>query len=398
MDASPERDVNDAESVPGGTEQLVLCRDRASRTRAVIAVDDTTLGPALGGVRWVAYPSESAAVAEVRRLARGMTLKNACADIPYGGGKSVIMKEEGQGTREQVMRGFGRFVARLGGAYVPGVDMGTTIGDLALIGDVAPDVSCNHVDPSPYTALGVLAAIEATVECAGMGALRDLSVLVQGAGHVGHSLAVRLAERSARVLVADVDLARAEAVAKETGGDVVPADSVTSTPCDVFAPCATARIVDEANVGTLPCRAIVGAANDVLAHRDLDRRLADRGVVYVPDFVSNAGGVVHIHAIRSGWDDLTTEREVLRIGDRVRELLRRSASSGRSPLESAEESASERIGRRVQIPSGRAASPRSPTSAGSCIVGVRWRRARGRRRRWRPSGAWGSGSCHCSTK
>lgn len=212
-----EHDLNDDETIPGGTEQLVLCRDRASGTRAVIAVDDTTLGPALGGVRYVRYPGEAAAVAEVRRLARGMTLKNACADIPYGGGKSVILAEDGQGPREQVMEAFGRFVDRLGGAYVPGVDMGTGVDDLARIGKVAPDVSCDQVDPSPYTALGVLASIEAAVSVAGFDGLAGVRVLVQGAGHVGRSLAQLLAERSAQVLVADVDAGRAAAVAGAAG-------------------------------------------------------------------------------------------------------------------------------------------------------------------------------------
>jgi leucine dehydrogenase len=248
------------------------------------------------------------------------------------------------------MRGFGRFVARLGGAYVPGVDMGTTIEDLAAIGEVAPDVSCDHVDPSPYTALGVMAAFEAAVAASDMGDLAGLQVLVQGAGHVGSSLARQLAERSVRVMIADVDAARAAAIAKEVGGSVVPVGAVTATPCDVLAPCATARVVDQDNVQTLPCRAIVGAANDVLAHRELDRLLAARGVVYVPDFVANAGGVVQIHAIRSGWDEPTTEREVLRIGERVLELLQRARSEGRTPLEAAEALASERIGRDVRLP------------------------------------------------
>lgn len=354
MSLAFDGELNDVESVPGGTEQIVVCRDRrpdGTATRAIIAIDDTTLGPALGGVRWVAYPSEGAAIAEVRRLARGMTLKNACAGIPYGGGKSVILREEGAGSREEVMRGFGRFVARLAGSYVPGVDMGTSIEDLALIGEVAPDVSCDHVDPSPYTALGVLAALEAAVQAVDGRGLEGLRVLVQGVGHVGHALARHLGERSAAVLVSDVDTERAEAVAKEVGGAVVPVDAVASTPCDVLAPCAIARVVDDRNVGTLPCRMIVGGANDILAHRGLHERLADRGVLYVPDFVTNAGGVVQIHAIRAGWDAATTEQAVLGIGPRVTELLRRAGATGRTPLEAAEETASERIGRAVEIPS-----------------------------------------------
>jgi leucine dehydrogenase len=350
MSHAVQDEINDTETVPGGTEQIVVCMDRATRTRAVIAVDDTTLGPALGGVRWADYPSEAAALAEVRRLGRAMTLKNACAEIPYGGGKSVILQQDRGVPRGEVMRGFGRFVARLGGAYVPGVDMGTTVEDLAAIGEVAPDVSCDHVDPSPYTALGVLAALEAAIGASGIGDLAGLTVLVQGAGHVGRSLALRLAQRSARVMVADLDLARAQAVAKETRGSVVPADAVTSTPCDVLAPCAAARVIDHKNVDTLPCRAVVGAANDVLAHRDLDRQLAARGVVYVPDFVANAGGVIQIHAMRVGWDEPTTEREVLRIGDRVAALLLRARSEACTPLEAAEALASDRIGREVRIP------------------------------------------------
>lgn len=343
-------DINDEETIPGGTEQLVLCRDRSSGMRAVIAVDDTTLGPALGGVRYVFYPSEAAAVAEVRRLARGMTLKNACADVPFGGGKSVILREDTPATREQVMEAFGRFVDRLNGAYVPGVDMGTSTDDLALIGKVAPDVSCDHADPSPSTALGVLAAIEAAVSVSGTDGLAGLRVLVQGAGHVGRALAGFLAERSARVLVADVDPGRAAQVAGETGGAVVPVDAVTTTECDVLAPCATARVVNDHTVDRLPCRIVAGAANDILAHRQLDARLAARGILYVPDFVANAGGVVQIHAVRAGWDEGTTEAAVLRIGERVERMLRRARVEGCTPLEVAERVASEKLGRAVQIP------------------------------------------------
>ncbi len=350
QDTDRSDDLNDDQTIPGGTEQLVLCRDRATGTRAVIAVDDTTLGPALGGVRYVRYPAEAAAVAEARRLARGMTLKNACADIPYGGGKSVILLEDGQGPREQVMEAFGRFVDRLGGAYVPGVDMGTDVEDLAVIGKVAPDVSCDHVDPSPYTALGVLASIEAAARVAGFDGLRGLRVVVQGAGHVGGTLARLLAERSADVLVADVSTDRAAEAAAAAGGAVVPVDEVTTTPCDVLAPCAAARVVNDATVDGLPCRIVAGAANDVLAHRQLDGRLAERGILYVPDFVANAGGVVQIHAGRAGWDEAGTEAAVLRIGERVEAMLRRASAEGCTPLEVAERVASERIGRTVRIP------------------------------------------------
>ena len=206
------------------TEQLTRCHDLASGLRAVIAIDDTTLGPGLGGVRWQAYPDEQAAEDEARRLARVMTLKNACADLPYGGAKSVLVKDrpvesDRQGAlahRPDQLRAFGRFVDRLGGAYIPGVDMGTSVKDLAVIGKVAGEVSCDHEDPSPWTALGVFAGIEAALSVCGI-ELAGAHVVVQGAGHVGADLARRLAVAGCRVSVADVDPTRAAAVAGDVG-------------------------------------------------------------------------------------------------------------------------------------------------------------------------------------
>jgi leucine dehydrogenase len=171
-----------------GTEQLTVCFDRDSAMRAVIAIDDTTLGPGLGGVRWRRYPDSRSAQREARRLARVMTLKNACADLPYGGAKSVILKDDGVDSdlelRHAQLRAFGRFVDRLGGAYLPGVDMGTSVDDLAVVGAVAGEVSCDHEDPSPWTALGVFAGIRAALQCEGT-ALVGSHVVIQGAGHVG---------------------------------------------------------------------------------------------------------------------------------------------------------------------------------------------------------------------
>lgn len=319
------------------SEQLVLCRDEATGLRAVIAIDDTTLGPGLGGVRRRAYASDAAAIFECRRLAAAMTLKNAVAELPYGGAKSVILDAGPVPDRAALMRRFGAFVARTGGAYLPGVDMGTTTGDLAAIGAAGAEVSCAEEDPSPWTALGVAAAIVAAVEqLDGRDGIDGATVLVQGAGHVGDALARDLAARGARLLVADVDAARAEALAAAVGGAAVAAEAALATPCDVLAPCAVARVVSERTIDRFACRVIAGAANDTLATRADAERLAARGIAYVPDFVVNAGGVVQIHALRRGHDTARLRADVLAIGARVRDLLHEAAATGETPLTVAE--------------------------------------------------------------
>jgi leucine dehydrogenase len=314
-------------------EQLVLCRDDETGLRAVIAIDDTTLGPAVGGVRYRAYPSDGAAIRECCRLAAAMTLKNAAAELPYGGAKSVILHDGAVVDRSALMHRFGEFVARTGGAYIPGVDMGTTVEDLAMMGAAGADVACSDEDPSPWTALGVAAAIRAAVEHVdGRTDVEGVRVLVQGAGHVGAVLARELAGAGAEILVADVDEARAGALAAELGGTVVAPNAVVDTRCDVFAPCAVARVVNAETVDRLRCRIVAGAANDTLADRACADALAARGITYVPDFVANAGGVIHIHALREGHDEDRLRADVLRIGDRVAEVL----SDGGLPLAVAE--------------------------------------------------------------
>ncbi len=327
-----------------GTEQLVLCDDRPTGLRAIIAIDDTTLGPGLGGVRMKAYPSDAAAMLEARRLASAMTLKNAAAELPFGGGKSVIVVDGPVADRSALMRAFGRFVARSGGAYLPGVDMGTTTADLAEVGQAGADVACDEEDPSPWTALGVWAGIHAAVRhLDGRDDLDGLTVAVQGVGHVGADLARRLAAEGARLLVADVDAERARAVADEVGGTVVAADAIVTAECDVFAPCAAARVIDQATLPRLRCRAIAGAANDLLSEAGLADDLVARGITYVPDFLANAGGVIHIHARRAGWTDERLTAEVTAIGTRVDRVLDAAARDGRSPLDQAVAIARDRI-------------------------------------------------------
>jgi leucine dehydrogenase len=348
----------DAVLVPGTDallgEQVTLCHDRASGLSAAIAVDDTTLGPGLGGVRWMPYRSFDAAVEEACRLSRVMTLKNALADIPYGGAKSVMMRQEAAAAdpvrRQAQLLAFASAVNRLGGAYIPGVDMGTSVADLAVIATVAPWVSCNHEDPSPATAVGVFHAVAAAVRHTWRRDLSGVSVTVQGAGHVGSALADLLAAEGAVVGVADIDPMRAHTVARRVGGVVVDAEHATTRACDVFAPCASARVLRPDSIGALRCGIVVGAANDVLAQRDDAELLAARGIVYVPDFVSNAGGVLQIHAERSGWEADRLHGALAALGPRTFDLLDEATATGALPLHVAEGWVSAKLGRRVTIP------------------------------------------------
>jgi leucine dehydrogenase len=317
------------------SEQVVLCSDPATGLRAVIAIDNTTRGPALGGTRYKAYPTDAAAITEAQRLGAAMTLKHAAADLPYGGGKSVIIDGGPVADRAALMQAFGRFVERLGGTYIAAVDMGTSVADLVEVARTTSSVACDDEDPSPETALGVYAAIRAAVEHVDGTSLEGKRVLVQGVGHVGASLAQLLAADGAQVLAADVDVKRAASVAAAVGGSVVESGDVVAVSCDVFAPCAVARMLDPASIARAGARIVAGASNDTLADASCANLLAQRGITYVPDFVANAGGVIKIHGQRSAWDDARLRSELLAIGDRVTGLLDDATVSGGTPLDAA---------------------------------------------------------------
>ncbi|WP_432970897.1 Leu/Phe/Val dehydrogenase [Dactylosporangium sp. CA-233914] len=319
------------------SEQLVTCKDESTGLRAVIAIDNTVLGPGLGGIRYRPYEDLWSAGIEAQRLAAAMTLKNAIAGVPFGGAKSVVVQDGPPPRgRDALFRRFGEFVARLGGTYIPGVDMGTSSNDLRTVGSAGAEVSCTDVDPSPWTALGVFHSIAAAAEQhLGTDGLDNVRVLVQGVGHVGARLAELLTEAGADVLVSDVDQARAAEIADRLGAGTVAPDEVTTTACDVFAPCATARVITHRNLAGLPAKVVAGGANDTLEDEDCAHELHARGVLYVPDFVANGGGVIHVQAMRSGWDDARTTAAIGRIGDRVGELIEHSRTAGTTPLQAA---------------------------------------------------------------
>jgi glutamate dehydrogenase/leucine dehydrogenase len=328
----------------GRYEQVVFGHDRDTGLRAIIAIHDTTLGPSLGGVRMRPYPTEEEALTDVLRLARAMTYKFAAAGIDLGGGKSVIVGDPTTDKDEALLRAYGRLVATLGGRYIPGIDMGTTQDDLRTIGREADPVSCTGVDPSPYTALGVFATIRACVRHVdGTDDLDGVRVAVQGVGHVGEPLARDLAESGAELVLSDVDTDRAGQLAAALGAETAPPDEILATPCDVLAPCAIGGVVDEVSLPLLKCRVVAGGANNILADPGHADDLRRAGIIYAPDYVANAGGVILLDVERAGQPPERARERCLTLGDRILEILRRADEDGITTVEAADRLAEARL-------------------------------------------------------
>ena len=282
-------------------EQVVFCRDRVSGLRAIIGIHSTVLGPALGGCRMYPYQSEREALVDVLRLSRGMTYKASIAGLNLGGGKSVIIGDPRKDKSEILWRAMGRFIEGLHGRYITAEDSGTAVADMEYM-----RMETRHVvgisralggrgDPSPVTALGVFSGIRAAVEEKfDRFDLQGLKVAVQGAGHVGMHLVRHLSEAGAKVFVADVN-ERAVAEAVETyRAEAVPVEKIHAVECDVFAPCALGGALNEKSIPELRCKVVAGAANNQLANEVEDgARLAAAGILYAPDFVVNAGGLMN---------------------------------------------------------------------------------------------------------
>ncbi|HET6638678.1 MAG TPA: Glu/Leu/Phe/Val dehydrogenase dimerization domain-containing protein [Gemmatimonadota bacterium] len=337
---------------------MVCRRDAQARAWIFLAIHDTTLGPAVGGTRLRAYASPAAALEDAMRLAQAMTDKWAVLDLPFGGGKCVIAPDEPLGVeaRAALFLRYGHLLESLRGAFYSGVDVGVSPADMAVVARATRHVhgvdfaDGSTVDPGPYTARGVLHAIEASLEVAfGNPDPAGRTVLVQGVGDVGRPLAGLLAEAGARVLVSDIDTERADGVAAEIGGRSVAADAALETACDVFAPCAIGGILDGASVDRLDCRIVAGSANAQLAEPRVADRLHERGIVYAPDFVANGGGAAALGLIALGEDESVARRKVDGIGDTVRAIFREAEAAGEPPLRAARRIVERRLaGRRAR--------------------------------------------------
>jgi valine dehydrogenase (NAD+) len=289
-------------------EQVVYCHDRQTGLRAIIAIHSTRLGPALGGTRFYPYDAEDEALEDVLRLSRGMTYKAAAAGLDLGGGKAVIIGDPAMLKSEALLRTYGRFVDSLGGRYVTAEDVGTTQADMDLIRRETPHVAGvsqslgGSGDPSAATAFGVLQGMKAgAAHLWGSPELADRHVVVAGAGKVGYGLARHLVEERARVTVSDISKAALDRARADLGVEVVRVEDAYTTPCDILAPCALGATLNHRTIPNLRCALVAGAANNQLADAGCAKLLADSGVVWCPDFIINAGGIINIAEELGGY-------------------------------------------------------------------------------------------------
>jgi glutamate dehydrogenase/leucine dehydrogenase len=334
-------------------EQVVFCHDRGSGLRAIVAVHSTRLGPALGGTRFYPYGSEDEGLEDVLRLARAMTQKAAAAGLDLGGGKAVIFGDPDRDKTEALLRAYARHVDALGGRYLTAEDVGTTQADMDIVRKETRFVTGvsrelgGSGDPSIATAYGLLWAMKAVaLRLWGDTSLVGRHVAVAGVGKVGSALLAHLAEERARITVADVTLAAVERAAAEFGAEAVAVEKIHAVECDLYAPCAMGGVLNAATIPELRCAAVVGSANNQLADGTASAAaLAEAGVLYAPDFVANAGGLINIaeELAPTGYHPDLAATAVRRIFDTLTSVLQRADADGVTTAAAADKLAQDRI-------------------------------------------------------
>jgi leucine dehydrogenase len=334
-----------------GHEMVVFGNDEPTALRAIVAVHSTALGPAAGGCRMWAYGTTDEAITDALRLSRGMSYKNALAGLPFGGGKAVIIGDSRRKT-PQLFEAFGRFIDSLGGLYITAEDVGTTTADMEQVAKQTSFVTGLHRragefggDPSPKTALGVYLGIKAAAKFRwGRTDVAGLRVAVQGLGGVGYHLCRLLAADGAVLRVADVRSTASDRVRDELGATVVPVEQILSEDVDVFAPCALGAVLNEHTVGNLRARIVAGAANNQLAKDSDGTALQAAGVLYAPDYVINAGGIISVtREYLGGSSDAQVNAEIHAIADRLTEIFEKARRESKPANVVADRFAQERI-------------------------------------------------------
>ncbi len=346
-------------------ELVVFARDAETGLKAIIAVHSTVLGPAVGGCRMWNYGSDEEAARDALRLSKGMSHKNAMADLPLGGGKSVIMAPQGNFDRQALLQAFGRAIDSLGGRYITAEDVGTSVADMLTIRSVTPHVSglssdpTKGGDPSPYTALGVYHGLRASVRHKlGKETLDGITVAVQGLGNVGRNLCGLLHRDGAKLIVTDISEDRVSAAVAAYGAKAVSLDDILSVEADVLAPCALGAVLNAKTIAALNVPVVAGAANNQLATAEDGERLRERGILYAPDYVINAGGIIAVsHEILNDFEQSRVVAKVEAIGDRLAQIFSEADRDGMATAAVADRLAEAKIaaGRKAKVATVQAA-------------------------------------------
>jgi leucine dehydrogenase len=335
-------------------EEVHFITDEKCGLKAIIAVHSTHLGPAAGGARFWHYAKDSEALTDALRLSRGMSYKNAMAGLPLGGGKAVILADEDRTRTPELLHAFGKAVDGLGGRYVTAEDVGMSVADMIEVARSTKFVaglpnSAGDVggDPGPHTSLGVFLGIKAAVRHAlGKDSLDGLHIALQGAGSVATGVALHACAEGAKLSIADIDQAKAHKLAGVAGGTVVSPDEILGVEADVLSPCALGAILDEQTIAALKVPVVAGAANNQLATDEDGRRIHARGILYAPDYVINAGGIINVCTEYLGDGDAALVRQRIEgIPVRLEEIWAESRDSGRDPAAVADAMAQRLIGR-----------------------------------------------------
>lgn len=334
-----------------GYEKVVEARDDSINFHAIIAIHDTTLGPALGGCRMWNYDSRDEALKDVLRLSEGMTYKAACAGLDLGGGKSVIIGDKENKT-EDIFLAMGKFVDSLEGKYITAEDVGTSVADMATIRKNTKNVTGlsredgSSGDPSPFTAYGVFVGMKACVEeVFGSDDFSNLTVAVQGVGHVGYYLAKHVKEAGGSLIISDIDEAQVNKVAEELGAKVVGVDEIYSVDADIYAPAALGATINDDTIPQLKCKIVAGPANNQL---DEDRHadvLTEKGILYAPDYVLNAGGLINVYAelLPGGYNEKKAMDKVSTIYDAIKNIIDHAKKENISTAAAAQQLALNRL-------------------------------------------------------
>lgn len=328
-------------------EQLVFCQDRATGLKAIIGIHDTTLGPALGGTRIWDYETEEEAITDVLRLSRGMTYKNSAAGLNLGGGKAVIMGDPTKIKSEELFRTFGRFVEGLGGRYITAEDMNVGTQDMAYINDETDHcvgLEGKSGNPSPVTSFGVFRGIEAAAEeVYGTTDLKGKTVAVQGLGAVGYGVCEYLHKAGAKLFVTDIRKESIDRVVNDFGATPVEPDKIYAVECDIFAPCAMGAIINDFTVEQLKCKIVAGSANNQLAEPRHGDMLVEKGILYIPDYVINSGGVINVYEELKGYNAERAMGRASNIFNIVKQIIAISKEENIPTYKAADRMAEQRI-------------------------------------------------------